>query len=100
MARAARTSDPERAAEPPAAIVRLRPVVAHEDAAIAAITIERAAEFSDVSRRCNPARRLRIELSQLLQLQIFFFRQKLNAHVRRHIHGSIFWFKFLPRIQS
>lgn len=68
LARAPRTLDPERATERPGGIVRLRAVVTHEDAAVAEITVERAAEFSDVSRCCNPARRLRIELSQLLQL--------------------------------
>src|SRR5208282_1567779 len=89
----------ERTAEPPAAIVRLRAVVAHEDAAVAAITIKRAAEFPDVSRCCNPARRLRIELFQLLQFEILFFRQKLDAHGRGHVHGGTFRFVFLPRIQ-
>jgi hypothetical protein len=65
---AAHKSDPERATEPSGAIVRLRAVVTHEDAAVAAITIERAAEFSDISRCFHPARRLRIEISQFLQL--------------------------------
>ena len=42
-------SDPEPATERPGGIVCLRTVVTHEDAAVAAITIERAAEFSDGS---------------------------------------------------
>src|SRR5882672_9902542 len=92
--------NPERATERPGAIVRLRTVVTHEDAAVAAITIERAAEFSDISRCFHPARRLRIELTQLLQLQIFFFRQKLNAHGRGHIHGRGFRSSLLARQPS
>src|SRR5450432_2123491 len=72
--------DPERATKTSGSIVRLRTVVTHEDAAVAAITIERATKFSDIRRCCNPARRLRIELAQLLQLEILFFRQKLDAH--------------------
>jgi hypothetical protein len=43
--------NPERAAEPPATVVRLRAVVIKEDAAEATITKERAAEFSDKSIR-------------------------------------------------
>jgi NADPH:quinone reductase-like Zn-dependent oxidoreductase len=30
------------------------------------------------------------------QLSILFFRQKLNAHGRCHIHSAIFWFMFFP----
>jgi hypothetical protein len=44
----------------------------YEDPAVATITKERAAEFSHVSRRFHAARRLRIELSQFLQLLILF----------------------------
>ena len=47
VARAARTSDPEQAAGLPAAILRIRTVVTHEDATVAAITVKRTAEFSD-----------------------------------------------------
>jgi len=39
----------------------------------AAITKESAAEFSDISRCFHPTRRLRIEISKLLQLSILFF---------------------------
>src|SRR5208282_5387744 len=92
-------SDPYRATEPPAAIVRLRTVVTHEDAAVAALIIERAAEFSDVSRCFHPARRLRLEISKPLQLLIFFFRQKLNAHGRCHIHGGVFRSMFFPGLK-
>src|ERR1035441_3255529 len=85
-----RNLDPERVTERPAGIVRLRTVVSHEDAVVAAITIEHTAEFSDISRCCNPARRLRIELAQLLQFEILFFRQKLNAHGCGHIYDAVF----------
>src|ERR1039458_1100799 len=91
--------NPEPGAEPPAAVVRFRTVVIKEDPAEASITKERTADFSHVRRRFYPARRLRIEISQLLQLQILFFRQKLNAHGRGHINGGVFRFKFFPRIQ-
>src|SRR6266542_2555823 len=91
--------DPERATECPGAIVRLRSVVTHEDAAVAAITIERATEFSNISRCFHPARRLRIEIPEFLQLQILFFHQKLNAHGRSHIHSGVFRSMFLSRFQ-
>ena len=80
-------SDPQPATERPGGVVRLRAVVTHEDAAVAAITIELAAEFSDIIRCFHPTRRLRIEISQLLQFEISFLRQKLNAHGRGHNHG-------------
>src|SRR6266446_5030916 len=91
--------EPKRATERPGAIVRLRAVVTHEDAAIAAITIKRAAEFSNISRCFHPARRLGIEISKFLQLLILFFRQKLDAHRGCQINSVIFWFMFFPRIQ-
>src|SRR5262245_29410296 len=97
--RAARRStnlDPQRAPERSRGIVRLRTVVTHEDAAVAAITIERAADFSDLSRSCNPARCLHVEISQLLQREIFFFRQKLDAHLGSHVHGGGFRSMLLP----
>src|ERR1039457_6415787 len=96
VARAARTLDPERTAEPPATIIRLRAVVPHEDATVTTITINRAAEFPDIRRRLHPARRLRVELAQLLQREIFLFRQKRDAHGRSHIHDAVFRFKFFP----
>lgn len=53
-----------RATEPPAAIVRLRSVVIHEDTTEAAITKNGAAKFSNISGCFHPARRLRIERSE------------------------------------
>ena len=50
-----RSSDPERAPERPATVVRFSAVRPHEDAAVAASTVECAAEFSDVWRRLYPA---------------------------------------------
>src|SRR5450432_3388450 len=87
--------NPQRAAKSPATIIRLRTVVPHENAAVTTITINRAAEFPDSRRRLHPARRLRVELAQLLQREIFLFRQKLDAHGRGHIHDAVFGFVFL-----
>ena len=90
-------SDPKRGTETSGGIVRLRTVVTDEDAAVAAITIQRAAELPDVRWSCNPTRRLRIEVSKLLQREIFFFRQKLNAHGCSHVHGGSFRASLFPR---
>ena len=70
--------------ENPRRVIRLRAVATDKNAAVTAITIQRAAEFSDVSRRFPPARRLRVKLSKFLELEILFFRQKLNAHGRSY----------------
>lgn len=51
----------------------------HEDAPVASIAVERAPELPHLHRRRDPARSFRIELTQLLQLQIFFFAQKLRG---------------------
>jgi len=91
-------SDPERTTKRPGGIVGLRTVVAHEDAAVATITIERATKFSDVRRRLHPTRCLLIKVSQFLQLEILFFGQKLNAHGRGHIRGRGFRSMFFPRL--
>src|SRR5437868_11339616 len=70
-----------------------------EDATVAPITVKRTAELSDLSRRLYPTRSFRIELSQLLKLEVFFFRQKLDAHGRRHAKRAILRLMFLPRLQ-
>src|SRR5580704_1190419 len=88
--------DPERATERPGGIVRFRTVVIHENGVEAAITKEGAAEFSDLGRCFHPTRRFRIELSKFLQLSIFLFRQKLNAHGGGQTKGALFWFMFFP----
>src|SRR6266513_1022599 len=71
----------------------------HEDAAVAPITIKRTAEVSDLSRRLYPTRPFRIELSHFLKLEIFFCRQKLDAHGPRHPNRAILRLMFLPRLQ-
>ena len=60
-----------------------------EDSPVASITVERATELSDLSRRLYPARSFRIEFSKLLQFKIFLFGQKLDAHGRRHANGAV-----------
>ena len=65
--------DPQGATERPAGVVRLRTVVIHEDVVKAAIAKEGAFEFPDFRRCLHPAGRLRIELSEFLQLSILFF---------------------------
>ena len=50
-----KVSDPERTPEPSGTIIRLRTVVSHKDAAIAAITKKRAAQSSDIGRSSYPA---------------------------------------------
>ena len=71
----------------------------HEDAAVAAITVECAAEFSDARRRLYPASSFRIELAQGLKLEIFFLRQKLDAHGYRHPNRAVVRLMFLPGLQ-
>jgi len=88
--------DPHRATEPPGTIVRFCTVVIHEDMVVAAIAKQGAAQSSYLSRCFHPARRLRIEISKLLQIQVLFFRQKLNPHGSSHISGAVFWFVFFP----
>jgi hypothetical protein len=48
-------SNPKRATKRSATIVGLRAVIPHEDAAVALITVECPAEFSDIRRRLDPA---------------------------------------------
>ena len=57
--------DPQRAAEPPGAIVRFCTVVIHEDMVVATIAKDGAAKFSNFRRCFHPARRFRIEISQV-----------------------------------
>src|ERR1019366_6854876 len=71
----------------------------YEDTAEAAITKDSASEFSNIARGFQPTRRLRVEISKPLQVLILFFRQKLSAHGRCHIHGAVFRFVLLPGIQ-
>ena len=54
---------------------------------------------ADINRGRNPARRLRVELSKFLQLEILFLRQKLNTHGCGHVRDAIFRFMFFPGIQ-
>src|SRR4051812_20163609 len=89
----------ERRAEAAATVVRLRAVVIHEDTAKATIAKNSAAKFSNVSRRFQPSRRFRVKIPKFLQLLILLFRQKLNAHGRSQIHGTVFRFMFFPGIQ-
>ena len=90
---------PQFPTKPPTRIVRLRAVVIREDASEAAITKQGAAEVSHLSRRFQPARRLSVKLSKLLQFAILFFRQQLNAHGRCQIHRAVFRFSFFSGIQ-
>ena len=93
-----RPLDPERAAEPPRAVVRLCAVVIDEDMAVATVTEEGASELPDLIRCLHPTRRLRIKVAQLLQRAIFFFGQKLYTHGRGHIQRIVFWTRrWLPR---
>ena len=73
--------------------------MANEDAAVASITIKGTAELSDRGRRLYPARPFRIELSQLLKFEIFFLRQEVYTHGRRHAHRATLWLMFLLRRQ-
>ena len=57
----------------------------HEDMAVAAISKKRAAEFSNISRCFHPARGLRIEIPQFLQLRYCSSVRQLNAHGSCHI---------------
>src|SRR5262245_59227381 len=92
--------DLERATESPGGIVRLRAVVTREDAAVAAVAIKRSTEFPNIRRGIYPARRLLVELAQLLQREIFFFGQKLDAHFVGQIHGGGFRSSLLARQPS
>src|SRR4051812_41640720 len=94
------TSDPQRATEASAAVVRLRAVVIHEDTPEAAIAEKRAAEFSHLRGCFQPARRLRIEISQRLQVAVLLLGQKLDAHGGRHVRGAVLRLEFLPGIQG
>ena len=69
-----RASDPERAAETPRAIVRFRSIVVDEDGVVATITKKGPAEFSDFVRCFHPTRCFGVEISELLQLPVLFFR--------------------------
>src|SRR5690349_3221218 len=58
-------SHPQRAAEPPPRVVRLRTVVIDEHPPVAPIAEERAAQLPHVGGRHHPARRLQVELAEL-----------------------------------
>ena len=66
--------DLDPAAEGSGGIVGFGTVVIQENGVEAAITKEGATEFSDIGRRLYPTRSFRIELSELLQVSILFFR--------------------------
>src|SRR5690606_31015239 len=61
-------SHPKRAAKSASGVVRLRTVVINEHLAIAAVAEQRTAECAHLTRRLDPAGRLRIELAERLQL--------------------------------
>ncbi len=94
------TLDPERPTKPPGGIVGFRTVVIQKNRVEAAITKQGASESPDGRRRLHPARRFRIESSQFLQLSILFFRQKFNAHGRRHANSAVFWLVFFSGIEG
>ena len=66
--------DLDPAAEGSGGVVGFGTVVIQENGVEAAITKEGATEFSDIGRRLYPTRSFRIELSELLQVPILFFR--------------------------
>ena len=68
------SSNPQRAAEAPTGIVRLRAVVIRKDTAETAIAKNRPAEFSNICWCLHPARPLRIEISEFLERSILLFR--------------------------
>lgn len=78
-------SDPQRATKRPAAVETGRSVMVHEDMAEAVIGEEGAAEFPNIRGRFQPALRLRIEISQFLQITVLLFGQWLDAHGSSHI---------------
>src|SRR5690349_6331322 len=88
--------DVQTAAESSGGVVRLGAVVIEEDVIVAPIAEDGAAEFSDLSRRLHPARRLQIELSEQLQVAILIFGQEFDADRRCHIDGAVFWFVLFP----
>src|SRR5687768_4244252 len=70
-----------------------------EDRIVTAITKKRPAQLPDPRRRFHPARRLRIEVAQLLQLPVFRLRQYPDAHGFRHIDGAVLGLILLPRLE-
>src|SRR5690606_908176 len=81
-------SHAQQTAEAPRGVVRLRPVVVHEHAAVATIAEERATQPAHVRRRLHPARRLQVEFAQLLQRTVLLLREQLDAHLIGHLHGT------------
>ena len=92
--------NPERSAESSGGVVGLCAVVIKEDRVVAAIAEEGTAEFSDWSRGLHPARCLRIEGSEFLQLSILLFGEKLNAHGGGHVHRAALGLVFFSRVQG
>jgi len=91
--------DPVRAAKSSGGIVGFRSVVIQENGVEPAITKKGAAEFSDRRRPFHPAGGFGIELTEFLQVSIFFFGQNFDAHSSRHIDRAIGGFGFFPCVQ-
>lgn len=74
----------------------------YKDTAVAAISKDAAAEFSDLGRGLDPTLRFCIKFSKLLQLSIFFSIQKLDPHRGREINSvasrmnPLLFSRFLP----
>src|SRR5678815_3620463 len=66
-------------------VLRLRAVVVHEHLAVAAIAEEGSTELPELRRCLDPARRLGVELAQLLQRSVLFLGQQIDAHGGRHV---------------
>jgi methyltransferase (TIGR00027 family) len=75
-----------------------RTVVVDEDRVVPAIAEDRTAEVSDGGGGFQPARGLGVEVAELLQLSILFFRQQLDADRRGHVDGVVRGPVFLPRV--
>lgn len=65
-------------------------------AAAASIAEERPGKGPDVRWSAHPTRRLRIELTEALQLPVLLFRQKSNANLGGHFHCTALGLVLLP----
>src|SRR5215204_869369 len=91
--------DSERAPKSPGGVVRLGPVVVHEDRVVATVAEQRTAELPDLDRCLHPAGRGGIELTELLEPPVLVHGEECRPHGGCHIDGAALRFVLLPRLQ-
>src|SRR5215213_8216505 len=85
----------QQTAEAARRVVRLRSVVIGEHPSVTTVAKQRTASRPHVLGRRDPARRLQVELLELLQIAVTLLGQQLEPHCSRHLERAALRLVFL-----